>query len=312
VGSGHLPVLLEEAVENLKIQEGDVVIDCTFGRGGHTKRFIEQVGSRGMVVALDVDPAATQAATELGYPNLRFLPYNFRNLDVAMRVLGLAAVDRVFLDLGVSSPQLDEGGRGFSYKANATLDMRLDPNSTICAKTVINGASEDLLSTILWDYGEERWAKRIAEFIVAARATKPIETTWDLVEIIKAAVPKAVRQKEDQHPARRTFQALRIAVNDELGALAEALDKGLAALRVGGRIGCISFHSLEDRMVKQFMLTGARECICPKGLPKCVCGHKSSLKIITKRPIVPTPEEVQMNPRSRSAHLRIAEKTTAF
>ncbi|MBT9157743.1 MAG: Ribosomal RNA small subunit methyltransferase H [Firmicutes bacterium] len=308
----HVPVLLEEAVSVLGVGEGDVVLDGTFGRGGHTRRFLQAVGPQGLVVALDVDVAAAEAAEEICAPNFRFVRQNFRNLDVALRNLSLPVVDKVFFDLGVSSPQLDEADRGFSYKFDAVLDMRLDPLATTSARTLLARASEAELEKILWEYGEERWARRIAAFIVAARARSPVETTAELVEIIKAAIPREVRQAEDQHPARRTFQALRIAVNDELGALREGLKKALGALKVGGRMACITFHSLEDRIVKQFYMQHARGCICIRGLPQCVCGHHAELRIVTKKPLSPSPQELAENPRSRSAHLRVAEKLPVF
>jgi len=306
--SAHVPVLLEQSVQALALQPGEVVLDCTFGRGGHTKRFLEAVGPNGLVVGLDVDRAALLAAEDISAPNFRFVAENFRKLDLALRMAGIEQVDKIFFDLGVSSPQLDEGARGFSYRTDATLDMRLDPSMLTSAEWLVNHSSEGELAKILWDFGEERWAKRIASFIVLERAKTPIKTTLQLVEIIRAAVPKAVRQAEDQHPARRTFQALRIAVNDELGALKEGLEKGLAGLRAGGRLGCISFHSLEDRLVKQFMIHHARECVCPQGVPQCVCKHRAEVKLITKKPLAPTPDEVRDNPRSRSAHLRVIEK----
>ena len=310
--NAHVPVLLEESVRALDLRKGEVVLDCTFGRGGHTRRFLEAVGPTGLGLGLDVDSAALLAAKEITAPNFRFVALNFRNLDIALRTAGIEEVDKVFFDLGVSSPQLDEAARGFSYRTEAPLDMRLDKDLVTSAEELLQQSSEGELAQILWDFGEERWAKRIASFIVLARAKAPIKTTLELVEIIKAAVPKAVRQAEDQHPARRTFQALRIAVNDELGALKEGLEKGLVALKNGGRLGCIAFHSLEDRIVKQFMIHHARECLCPQGLPQCVCNHRPQVKLITKKPLVPTPDEVRDNPRSRSAHLRVIEKLPRF
>jgi len=308
----HVPVLLEQSVKALDLKPGEVVLDCTFGRGGHTKRFLAAVGADGLVVGLDVDRAALLAAKEIVAPNFRFVAENFRNLDLALRTAGIQQVDKIFFDLGVSSPQLDEGARGFSYRMDAPLDMRLDPSMPHNAEDLVNRSSEGELAKILWDFGEERWAKRIASFVVLARVKTPIKSTLELVEIIRAAVPKAVRQAEDQHPARRTFQALRIAVNDELGALKDGLEKGLAALRTGGRLGCIAFHSLEDRIVKQFMSHHARECLCPQGVPQCVCQHRAEVKLVTKKPLAPTPDEVRDNPRSRSAHLRVIEKLPRF
>lgn len=309
----HISVLLKESISYLAIGSGEVVVDATFGRGGHSKAFLETVGPSGMVIAFDVDPDAALAAQRLeSNNNFQFIRRNFRELGVAMAKNGIPAVDKIFFDLGVSSPQFDQGERGFSYRFDAALDMRMDPSAGLSATGLLNEWSQAELARMLWEYGEERWAKRIAQFIVAARAEQTIETTGQLVDIVRAAIPKAVREKEDQHPARRTFQALRIAVNDELAALSSGLEQAVALLKPGGRLGCVSFHSLEDRLVKQFIAERTRECTCPKGLPICVCGHKPTLKSITRKPVSPTSEEVSLNPRSRSAHLRVAEKLAQF
>lgn len=302
-------MLLNESVRGLAISPGETVVDATFGRGGHTRAFLEAVGPQGRVIALDVDPAAVLAAEQLSeVKNFYFVRQNFRNVDAALTLLGIQQVHKVFFDLGVSSPQFDQGERGFSYRFDGPLDMRMDPTQKISAAHLLNTSTEQELQQILWEYGEERWAKRIAQFIIAERTKAPLHTTAQLVDLIRAAIPKEVREKEDQHPARRTFQALRIAVNDELGALRDALTKALELLRPQGRIGCISFHSLEDRTVKQFFVDRARDCICPPSIPSCVCGHRASLKVITKKPTAPSSDEIAANPRARSAHLRVAEK----
>jgi len=305
----HIPVLLEETLAALDLRPGDKVLDCTFGQGGHTKEFLRHVGPEGLVIGLDVDAVAEAAADELkGYPAFRFVRCNFRDLDSALSIIDVPQVDKVFFDLGVSSPQIDTVERGFSYQYDARLDMRMDRRKSVSAFEAVNTYSEAELARIVKQYGEERWSKRIAAFIVEARAKRPIETTQELVSVIKAAVPKGVRDKEDQHPAKRTFQALRIAVNDELGSLGGALTKAVQALCTGGRLACISFHSLEDRAVKKFMVSSARECTCPPSIPQCVCQVEPTLRLISRKAIVPTASEVKMNPRSRSARLRVAER----
>lgn len=305
----HVPVLLQESLVALNLKPGDKVLDCTFGRGGHTREFLKAVGPNGLVIGLDVDREAEVAAEALkGEPAFRFVRRDFRQLDSALALTDVRYVDAVFFDLGVSSPQLDERGRGFSYQHDARLDMRMDERRKLSAIDIVNTYAETKLAEILHEYGEERWSKRIAAFIVEARARQPIETTQQLVSVIKAAIPKGVRDKEEQHPARRTFQALRIAVNDELGALEEALTKAVKALVAGGRLGCISFHSLEDRVVKQFMVSAAKDCVCPSGVPQCVCQVEPVLRLLTRKAIAPSAEEIRVNPRSRSARLRAAER----
>lgn len=302
-------MLLRESVRSLDIASGETVVDATFGRGGHSRVFLDAVGPEGRVIALDVDPAAVLAAKELSeVENFHFVRQNFRNVDVALALLGIKQVQKVFFDLGVSSPQFDQGERGFSYRFDGPLDMRMDPSQNKNAALILNTSTEQELQQILWEYGEERWSKRIAQFILAERSKSPLKTTAQLVDLIRAAIPKEVRDKEDQHPARRTFQALRIAVNDELGALRDALAQAVQFLGPQGRIGCISFHSLEDRTVKQFFADRARNCICPPSIPSCACEHRATLKVITKKPIAPSSEEILANPRARSAHLRVAEK----
>lgn len=306
----HTPVLLKESLQALKITDGGKVLDCTFGRGGHTRAFLQAVGETGMVIALDVDESAAVEAEALAREplgkRLKFFPVNFQNLDVALHMAVVSQVDAVFFDLGVSSPQFDEGGRGFSYRFDAPLDMRMSMSQRLTARDIVNEYSEAQLAEIMWNYGEERWAKRIAKFIVKERAQGKIETTGRLVEIIRASVPKEVREAEAQHPARRTFQALRIAVNDELGALKIALEKAVSVLRPEGHLGCISFHSLEDRIVKQFIADKSRTCICPPGIPQCICTQTPVLRAERRKPIVPTAAEIEQNPRARSAKLRVA------
>lgn len=238
-------MLLRESVRSLDIASGETVVDATFGRGGHSRVFLDAVGPEGRVIALDVDPAAVLAAKELSeVENFHFVRQNFRNVDVALALLGIKQVQKVFFDLGVSSPQFDQGERGFSYRFDGPLDMRMDPSQNKNAALILNTSTEQELQQILWEYGEERWSKRIAQFILAERSKSPLKTTAQLVDLIRAAIPKEVRDKEDQHPARRTFQALRIAVNDELGALRDALAQAVQFLGPQGRIGCISFHSI--------------------------------------------------------------------
>lgn len=308
----HTPVLLKESITALALTEGKTVLDATFGRGGHSSAFLDAVGESGKVIALDVDETAAKRAVAvsqgLGAGRFTFVKVNFRNLDVALHMAGTDKVDAVFFDLGVSSPQLDEADRGFSYWHDAPLDMRMSASQTLTAADIVSKYDEDRLTAILHEYGEERWARRIARFIVSARESKPIATTGELVEIIKAAVPKEVRTAEAQHPARRTFQALRIVVNDELGALEIALHKAVDVLRSGGRLACISFHSLEDRIVKQFMSHQSLTCICPPGIPQCVCNHQPALSLEKRKPIVPSREEITQNPRARSAKLRVATR----
>ncbi|MDH7478860.1 MAG: 16S rRNA (cytosine(1402)-N(4))-methyltransferase RsmH [Syntrophomonadaceae bacterium] len=307
---GHLPVLLGEAIEQLKIKKDGVYVDCTLGGGGHARAIAERLDETGRLIGIDQDPRAiAEARAGLAgvRPRVDLVTGNFRNLRAYLQRLGVDRVDGVLLDLGVSSFQLDDAERGFSYWEDAGLDMRMDPQTEVSAAHLLNRASEQELTRILREYGEERWAPRIAQFIVRRRQQAPIDSTFQLVEIIKAAVPAAARRK-GPHPARRTFQALRIAVNDELGALAEVLAAAIEVLNRGGRLVVISFHSLEDRIVKQKLLKAARPCECPPGLPLCSCGAKPLLKLITKKPVTPSPEEVASNPRSRSARLRAGEK----
>ena len=311
----HTPVLLAEVTQQLSPQPGSIIVDCTLGGAGHAKRLLDLVVPGGLLVGIDQDDAALVAAAStlrLGQQersdNVVLLKGNFAELDRLLSEANIPYVDGFLFDLGVSSPQLDVPERGFSYREDAPLDMRMDPGShTPTAAEVIASSSEIDLARILRDFGEERWATRIAEFIVAARAHRPIQTTTQLVRVIKAAIPASAR-REGGHPAKRTFQALRIAVNAELDVLSSALQAAVRWLAPEGRIAVISYHSLEDRIVKTTFNELARGCVCPPDLPVCTCGHEPVLRVLTRKAVVPTPEEVQNNPRARSAKLRVAEK----
>ena len=311
----HTPVLLAEVTQQLSPQPGSIIVDCTLGGAGHAKRLLDLVVPGGLLVCSDQDDAALVAAAStlrLGQQersdNVVLLKGNFAELDRLLSEANIPYVDGFLFDLGVSSPQLDVPERGFSYREDAPLDMRMDPgHQTLTAAEVIASSSEIDLARILRDFGEERWATRIAEFIVAARAHRPIQTTTQLVRVIKAAIPASAR-REGGHPAKRTFQALRIAVNAELDVLSSALQAAVRWLAPEGRIAVISYHSLEDRIVKTTFSELARGCVCPPDLPVCTCGHEPVLRVLTRKAVVPTPEEVENNPRARSAKLRVAEK----
>ncbi len=306
----HVPVLLKESIEGLQIKPSGIYVDCTLGGAGHSGEILGRLEAGGRVIGLDQDPAALDnAARRLkDYPG-RFVAVhsNFVHISEVLEQLAIQAVDGVLFDLGVSSHQLDTPERGFSYMHDAELDMRMNPDQATTARDLIDALSEDELTDIIRKYGEERWAKRIASFIVTERKRQPITTTGRLVEVIKAAVPAKAR-REGPHPAKRTFQALRIAVNDELGILARAIREAVRMLKPGGRICVITFHSLEDRIIKETFKELANPCTCPPSFPVCVCGKQPQLKIITSKPIGPGQEEVASNPRARSAKLRIGEK----
>jgi 16S rRNA (cytosine1402-N4)-methyltransferase len=309
----HRPVLLAEAVAFLGCRPGGVYVDCTVGGGGHAAAILAASAPDGRLVGLDRDEVALReagrrlAAAESGGGRAVLVREDFGHLaDVVVR-LGVGWVDGVLFDLGVSSFQLDEAERGFSYQADAPLDMRMDRRQPLTAADLLNTVSEAELTGIIREYGEERWAARIAALAVARRKRRPFRTTGDLVEAVKAAIPAAAR-RSGPHPARRTFQALRIAVNDELGALERGLRAAIEVLKPGGRVVAISFHSLEDRLVKRALAQAARSCLCPPGLPVCTCGHRPSVKVLTRRPVAPAPAEVAENPRARSAKLRAAER----
>jgi 16S rRNA (cytosine1402-N4)-methyltransferase len=306
----HVPVLAEEVRSALAVQPGETVVDATFGAGGHAALLATGLQGRGKLIAIDQDPSVRpyfeRLEQRLGGVQTRFLRGNFAVVLEQLAANDVKA-DAILLDLGVSSMQLDRPERGFSYRDDAPLDMRMDPNAELSARELVNEASEKELTTIFRRYGEERYAKQIARAIARRRKEVPFERTGDLVETIRAAMPAPARFG-DGHPAKRVFQALRIAVNDELGALEAALPAALEMLRPGGRLAVISFHSLEDRIVKQFLRDGERGCTCPPDFPVCVCGSQPLLRAIQRRAIRPSGEEVAANPRAASARLRAAVK----
>jgi len=311
----HTPVLLAEVTQQLSPHPGSIVVDCTLGGAGHAKRLVDLISPTGTFVGIDQDDAALDAAAVtlcLGQQERSvrtiLVKGNFGDLDRLLSQARIPYVDAFLFDLGVSSPQIDVADRGFSFKADAPLDMRMDPgHQTTTAAEVIATYSEADLARIIRDYGEERWASRIAAFITAARARQAIETTGQLVELIKAAVPAAAR-RSGGHPAKKTFQALRIEVNGELEMLKSGLAASIRWLSSGGRVAVISYHSLEDRIVKRVFADNAQGCTCPPDLPVCTCSNEPILHILTRRAITPTAEEIEANPRSRSAKLRVAEK----
>lgn len=309
----HISILLAPCLDALRIRPDGVYIDATLGGAGHSRQIADRLTAGGTLLCIDRDDEALQNAETKLAPvreRVRLCKSDFRRLDEVLAREGFSGADGILFDLGVSSPQLDEGYRGFSYMQDAPLDMRMDRQQSLTAYDVVNGWSRDALRRILFEYGEERYAPLIAAAIEREREKKPIETTLELVSIIRSAMPaKALREK--QHPAKRSFQAIRIAVNDELGAVAEAMDKAIDVLKPGGRLAVITFHSLEDRIVKTAFQKAAQGCTCPKDFPVCVCGKKPKVKIITRKPIVPDSREVAENARARSAKLRVCEKLGA-
>ena len=306
----HVSVLKNECIEGLQIKPSGTYVDGTFGGGGHAMEIISRLNGNGRFVGIDQDQDAVEngrAKLEPYKEKAQLVRDNFSNIISIMKDLHIVSIDGILLDIGVSSYQLDTGERGFSYMHDAELDMRMDQRNPMTAKRMIAEYSEKELADIIKDYGEERWAARIAQFIVAERKIKPIETTGELVEVIKKAVPKGAR-KDGPHPAKRTFQALRIAVNNELGILEQAIEDMAELLAPGGRLCIITFHSLEDRIVKQTFHRLEHPCTCPPEFPVCVCGKKPSIRVITRKPILPSEEELEFNPRARSAKLRILEK----
>jgi len=304
----HKSVLLSESIEALGVKPDGIYVDGTVGGGGHSYEIASRLIT-GRLIAVDTDPDAVSAAGERLAPfksKVTILNANFADLKNELSSLGISGVDGILLDLGVSSYQFDTPARGFSYNYDAPLDMRMSQTGQTAAD-LVNSADFAGLTRILREYGEEQFAPRIASLIIKEREKKRIETTFELVGLIKGAIPAAARRK-GPHPARKTFQALRIAVNGELESLSQLLDDAQSMLNTGGRLAVITFHSLEDRMVKQRFITWAQGCICPPDFPVCICGHKPEVKIIYKRGVEPTPAETQDNPRSRSARLRVAEK----
>ena len=308
----HVPVLADEVRECLAVEPGETVVDATFGAGGHASILAADLRGKGKLIAVDRDPTARtyfERLAKRASVNARLLRGDFGVVLPQLAENGVRA-DAVLLDLGVSSMQLDRPERGFSYAADAPLDMRMDPTQDLSASDVVNTWSDRDLTTIFRRYGEERYAKQIARAIVRRRRGQPFERTGELVDVIKAAIPAPARFG-DGHPAKRVFQALRIEVNDELDSLANALPAALAMLRPGGRLAVISFHSLEDRIVKRFLRERERGCTCPPDFPVCVCGHEPELRALQRRPIRPGQAEVGANPRAASARLRAAVKTGA-
>lgn len=308
--SGHVPVLYGETLKALNLENGKVIVDGTLGGAGHAQGILERIMPDGRLVGIDKDAAAIERCT------LRLAEYkervtlvhsDFKRIREVLAGLGIREIDGAVLDLGVSSFQLDEGERGFSYNEDAPLDMRMDRGSDFSARTVVNEYTEEELHRVIREFGEERWAARIAQFIVKERQNGSVDTTGQLTEIIKKAIPAAAR-RDGPHPAKRTFQAIRIEVNGELAGLEKAIEDYVSVLKSGGRLAVITFHSLEDRIVKQTYRRLFDPCECPKDFPVCVCGKKSQVRIITRKPILPDEEELEKNPRARSAKLRVAEK----
>ena len=305
----HKPVLLNECIEALNIRPDGVYVDGTLGRAGHSREIAQRL-TTGRLICIDRDQAAIDAARERLAPwmdRVTLVHSNFAELGDVLRQAGVTGADGMLFDLGVSSPQLDDASRGFSYMQDAPLDMRMDVSAPLSAWNVVNEWSYEELRRILYEYGEERYAPAIAKAIVRAREDKPLETTLELVDIIKSAMPPAAL-REKQHPAKRSFQAIRIAVNGELDALPPMLASAVAALNPGGRLAVITFHSLEDRIVKRAMQDMARGCTCPPEFPVCVCGKQPKMKLVSRKPIVSSAAELEYNHRARSAKLRVAEK----
>ena len=305
----HVSVLLDECIDGLNIRPDGIYVDGTLGGAGHSSQIAARL-TTGRLIGIDRDPIALKAAGERLAPfgdKVTLVHSNFSQIANVLDSLGINGVDGILLDLGVSSPQLDDGSRGFSYMVDAPLDMRMNNGDALTAEEVVNTWSYEELRRILFDYGEERYAPQIAANICRTRETKPIKTTLELVDVIRGAMPAAAL-REKQHPAKRSFQAIRIAVNDELGAVRQVMDAAIPKLNPGGRLAIITFHSLEDRIVKNGMADAAKGCICPPNFPVCVCGKKPQVKLVNRKPIISGDEELERNPRARSAKLRICEK----
>lgn len=306
----HRPVLLHECIEALAIRPDGIYLDGTLGRGGHSEEIAKRLSDKGRLLCIDRDRQALEEAGRRLAPwadRITFLHGNFADLDALMDRAGVAAADGMLFDLGVSSPQLDDPERGFSYMHDAPLDMRMDRDDALTAWTVVNQWPREELRRVLSQYGEERYAGPIAAAIDKARQKAPIETTGQLVEVIRGALPAAAL-REKQHPAKRSFQGIRIAVNDELASVSRMLQAAIPRLNPGGRLAVISFHSLEDRIVKSELAAAAKGCTCPPEFPVCVCGKTPQVKLVTRKPILPGEDELEENPRARSAKLRVAEK----
>jgi 16S rRNA (cytosine1402-N4)-methyltransferase len=303
----HIPVLYRETLENLVTDKDGIYLDCTLGGGGHTEGLLKATSEKGKVISIDQDDQAIEFAKkrlEKYGKRWQVFKNNFENLDMVLYMAGVDKVDGILMDIGVSSTQLDDPERGFSYRYDTRLDMRMNKNNPLSAYEVVNEYEEEKLSKIIYEYGEERYARKIARLICEARQEKPIETTGDLVEIIKRAYPS----RAEKHPAKKTFQAIRIEVNRELEVLEKAIEKAVAALKKGGRLGIITFHSLEDRIVKNMFKELATGCKCPPELPICVCNEKPIVKLVTRKPIGPSAEELKYNNRAHSSKLRVIEK----
>ncbi len=305
----HFSVLLQECIDGLNIKPDGIYVDGTLGGAGHSGQIVRRLDT-GLLIGIDRDPVALKAAGERLAPysnNVKLVHSNFCEMANVLEKLEITGVDGILMDLGVSSPQLDDSSRGFSYMADAPLDMRMNGEDSLSAYEVVNTWSQEELKRILYDYGEERYAPQIASAICRRRENAPIKTTLELVDVIRGAMPPAAL-REKQHPAKRSFQAIRIAVNDELGSVERAMQAAIPLLKPGGRLAVITFHSLEDRIVKNAMVEASKGCTCPPNFPVCVCGNKPKVKLITKKPIIASAEELDVNPRSRSAKLRICEK----
>ena len=305
----HVSVLLRECIDNLNIKPDGIYLDGTLGMGGHSYEIASRL-TTGRLICVDRDETAIERAGARLAPfadKITLVHGNFADAAAILDSLGIEGTDGMLFDLGVSSPQLDEAERGFSYMQDAPLDMRMDGSAALTASEVVNSWSAEKLNRILWDYGEERYARRITAGILAAREKKPIASTLALVDVIKAALPAAAL-REKQHPAKRSFQAIRIAVNDELGAIATMMETAPDKLNIGGRLCVISFHSLEDRIVKSGIAARENGCTCPREAPVCTCGFVKTLRSVSRKPILPSEDEIERNPRARSAKLRVAER----